>query len=240
MSDTIIADDPDSPVRPPGQDDLPWSDGEPMESERHADQLALLIDVLRHHYRDREDVFVGGNMGLYYSLLQGGQDRFKAPDFFVSLGAIPRSKRDRKSWVVWEEGRAPDVVIELLSPRTASRDRGEKKDIYARDVRVTEYYLFDPANGALDAFTLVEGRYVPSTGRTDGAFDSHVLGLRLVVVEGVFQGKRGRWLRFRGPDGRLLPTAEERAAAAEARAQAEAERADRLAAKLRAAGIEPD
>ena len=66
-------------------------------------------------------------MFVYYSLAQVRNRDFKGPDFFAVLG-VP--KGERKSWVVWEEGKAPDVVIELLSESTAQQDKTNKKQIY--------------------------------------------------------------------------------------------------------------
>ena len=66
-------------------------------------------------------------MFVYFSTAQLKNQDFKGPDFFAVLG-VP--KGERKSWVTWEEGKAPDVVIELLSESTAQIDKTEKKQIY--------------------------------------------------------------------------------------------------------------
>src|SRR5262245_34654149 len=101
---------------PPGEDDLPYDDGEPMDSERHLEQLSLLVEQLKLLWKDRDDVYVGGNMAIYFSELQAKKNDFRGPDVFVVLDTV---KRERKSWVVWQEGgRTPDVVIELLSAST--------------------------------------------------------------------------------------------------------------------------
>ncbi|WP_414425792.1 Uma2 family endonuclease [Synechococcus sp. R70.1] len=104
------------PEWPPTQDELPYDDGEPMESWRHRCQMDLLISTTQTWLQQRPDGFVGGNMFLYYSLEQTRGRNFKGPDYFVVLG-VP--KGERKSWVIWEQGKGPDVVIELLSPSTA-------------------------------------------------------------------------------------------------------------------------
>jgi hypothetical protein len=109
-------------VWPPTQDELPYDDGMPMESQRHVMQLQLLMDPLRLLWEGRQDVYIGGNMFVYYSLAQVRNKDFRGPDFFVALD-VP--KRERKSWVIWEEGKGPDVVIELLSASTAAQDKGE-------------------------------------------------------------------------------------------------------------------
>ena len=246
--------DPSVPKRPPGMAELPYEDDEPMESDKHRQQMNLLIETLQHHVRARPDVFIAGNMGVYYSVLQATKNEFRAPDFFVVLGAEPR-EGGRLSWVIWEEERAPDVVIELLSASTAANDRGRKKTIYARAMKVEEYFLFDPHALTLEGFTLDReaADYCSVTAGSDGGFDSRVLGLRLVVARGTFQGVHTDWLRWALPDGSLLPTGVEmaeseraraeseraRAESERARADAERARAEGFAARLRAAGIEP-
>jgi Uma2 family endonuclease len=226
-------------------DELPYDDGVPMESKKHRDQMNLLIEPLERHFVDRPDVFVGGNMALYYSTLQARNQDFKAPDVFVVLGAIP--DRERKSWVVWEEdGRRPDVVIELLSDSTEREDRGRKMRVYAA-LGVSNYYLFDPHALVFEGYELDRDhtwqRLAPDAS---GAIPCPRLGLLLRLWRGVYYRRESDWLRWYDGD-RLLPTGSEaaeeqatRAAAEATRAAAEATRAERLAARLRALGLDPD
>ena len=111
---------PDGVEMPPTEDELPYSDGEPMESEKHALQMTLLIQTLSNYYGEqgRTDVAVLGNLGIYYSIEQARKQNFRAPDFFVVLGA--KERPFRKSWVMWQEERAPNLVIELLSESITS------------------------------------------------------------------------------------------------------------------------
>ncbi|MBM4258323.1 MAG: Uma2 family endonuclease [Deltaproteobacteria bacterium] len=95
---------------PPTQDELPCDDGEPMETARHRQQMFLLLETLHPWLDQRSDGYAGGNMFLYFSLAQVRHQDFRGPDFFAVLG-VP--KGERKSWVVWEEGKGPDVIIEL-------------------------------------------------------------------------------------------------------------------------------
>ena len=76
---------------------------------------------------------------------------FKGPDVFVVLDTV---RKDRKSWVVWEEeGRTPDVVIELLSESTEKADRGLKMRVYAKLLKVADKTIYTMAQkGALPAF----------------------------------------------------------------------------------------
>ena len=144
---------PDLPW-PLTENDLPYSDGEPMESQRHVLQMTLLIESLTLAWADREDGFVGGDMFLYFSPEQVRGRDFRGPDVFAVLG-VP--KRERKSWVVWQEGKGPDVIIELLSESTAVIDKGEKKRVYQDEVKVPEYFWFDPETGEFAGFRLRAG-----------------------------------------------------------------------------------
>jgi Uma2 family endonuclease len=125
----------------PTEDDLPCDDGEPMETARHREQMWLLIYSLKVAWTARTDYYVGGNMFVHYALQPTRQ--FRGPDFFLVRDVD--GTRERKSWVVWQEGmRFPDVIIELLSDSTRHVDKGEKKELYARMFRTAEYYLYDP------------------------------------------------------------------------------------------------
>ncbi|WP_437318975.1 Uma2 family endonuclease [Sorangium sp. So ce385] len=222
------------PIAPPGEDELPHDDGEPMESDRHRKQMLLLIESLDLFWKDRDDVYVSGNMAIYFSELQTMKNDFRGPDVFVVLDTV---RRDRKSWVVWQEnGRTPDLVIELLSESTESVDRGEKMRIYAKVLRVPEYFLFDPMKNLLEGYAIDVGSraYRPMDASAGGELVSQQLGLRLGVRDGSYLGSEGKWLRWLDAEGRALPTAEEQARAAEEQARAAEERAQALAEKLAA------
>ncbi len=231
----------ESPTHPLGADKLICDDGEPMESARHRQQMTVLIESLEHEWRTRDDFYVGGNMFLYFSETQTRKNDFRGPDVFVVMNT---TRRERKAWVVWEEdGQAPDVVIELLSESTEAIDRGDKMRIYARALRVAEYFLFDPFSGVLEGYELdpLHARYVPKQPDELGRVRCERLGLHLGAVESTLWSVTARWLRWLDERGRVLQlpseafSAETERANAEAeRANAEAERARRLEAELRA------
>jgi Uma2 family endonuclease len=200
---------------PPTQDELPSSDGMPMETHRHVLQTFLLTDSLALARTGRRDVFVGANMFVYFSPNQVLTDDFRGPDIFVVLD-VPQY-RVRKSWVVWEEGKGPDVVIELLSESTAHTDKTEKKLIYQDRLRVSEYFWYDPYSGELAGFALRDGAYEPIVADTAGRLPSQRLDLLLVRWDGVYRDEQATWLRWATPDGALLPTSFERAEQAERR-----------------------
>jgi len=215
------------PPRLPTEDDLPYEDGIPMESARHFAQLELLIQTLLPWAIARGDVAVGGNQFVYFSGEQVRGRQFRGPDIYVVTGV---RRRERKSWVVWEEGKGPDAVVELLSESTAAFDKGEKRLVYQDQLRVPAYYWFDPFNPEDRAgFVLRGNRYRPLMRDVDGSLPVAVLGLKLALWEGEFDGIAAIWLRWADRDG-LLPlpveVASRRAAAAETRAAAERLRAD--------------
>jgi Uma2 family endonuclease len=182
----------------PTEDDLPYDDGEPMETARHRDQMILLIESLKADWSDRHDYYVGGNMFVHYTLET--QRQFRGPDFFLVLDVD--GTRERKSWVVWQEGmRFPDVIIELLSDSTRRVDMVEKKELYARLFHTSEYYLYDPFSYQLTGFRLQGLQYEEVIPETPGKLFSPLTGLSLIVHED--------WLRWQTPDGELVPTPQE-------------------------------
>jgi Uma2 family endonuclease len=215
----------------PNQDQLPYDDGDTMETQRHKMQMDLLIEGLDPWLEKREDGYVGGNMFIYFSQAQLKNQDFKGPDFFAVTGV---SKKERKSWVVWEEEKAPDVVIELLSPSTANFDRTEKKQIYQNKMRVSEYFWYDPFNSEdFAGFFLNSGVYQPIVFNERGWLISQSLGLALVRWSGSYRGVTALWLRWATLSGDVLLTGRELA-------EQEYNRAEKLATKLRSLGVDLD
>lgn len=199
------------------------SDEPEMESSLHYTQLLILVSCLEWLWRDRNDFFIGANLTIYFSRQQLRNRDFRGPDFFL---VKQTEKRDRKSWVVWEEaGKYPDLIIELLSTSTANVDRTLKKELYQNQFRTPEYFWFSPDDLEYAGFRLVGNHYQEITPDARGWCWSEVLGLYL----GVAAGK----LRYFTPDGILVPLPEEAA-------QQERLRAERLAERLRLLGVDPD
>jgi Uma2 family endonuclease len=230
MSQPAVSEHPTLPF------ELVYSDGEPLETEWHARQIPLLMEVIRQAMaeRGRSDFFVCGDMFVYYSVEQAwdvakGRPYFRGPDVFWVGGAEPRGFR--KAWVAWEEGgRLPDVIVELLSPSTAEIDRTVKKDLYARVFRTPEYYLYEPDTRTLEGFRLAGRTYRPMASDDRGRLWSEQLGASLGLWHGVWSGKEGDWVRLFRSDGNLVPTGEEaewqRAESERQRAETERERAE--------------
>jgi Uma2 family endonuclease len=138
---------------------------------------------------------------IYYNEWQLTQRDFCGPDFFVVLDT---EKRPHKSWVVWgEDGKYPNVIIEILSDSTANVDRKSKKELYQNTFRTPEYFWFDPNTLEWQGFTLIEGQYQPITPNENGYLWSKQLGLYL----GILTNK----LRYFTESGDLVPTPQESA-----------------------------
>ena len=214
-----------------------WSDEPPLESNLHLQQIILLIQCLEWWWREREDYFAAGNLTIYYSPNQKKSEFCRGPDFFVVLGTNPNP--NRRSWVVWrEEGKYPNLIVEILSDSTAKVDREEKKQIYQDIFRTPDYFWFDPESLEFAGFTLISGQYQPIAPNAQGWLWSQQLGLYL--------GLSANKLRYFTPEGELVPTpaeaaqqAENRAVEAENQVQQERQKSAKLAAKLRELGINP-
>ena len=179
-----------------------WSDEPPLETYLHLTQIILLLKSLQWLWQDREDYFAAGNLTIYYSPKQKKSEDFRGPDFFVVLGTSINP--NRKSWVVWEEeGKYPNVIIEILSDSTAATDRGEKKEIYQDTFRTPDYFWFDPYTLEFKGFTLISGQYQPIEPNEQGWLWSEQLQLYL----GIYEDK----LRYFTSDGELVPSPEEAA-----------------------------
>ncbi len=229
-----------------------------MESSLHYLQLMLLVSCLEWLWRDRNDFFIGANLTIYFSRQQLKNRDFRGPDFFLVKDT---EKRSRRSWVVWEEdGRYPNLIVELLSESTAKIDRTLKKNLYQDRFRTYEYFWFSPDTLEFAGFRLLSRTYQPIEATAEGWLWSESLELFLGVLD--------QRLRYFSCDGQLIPTPDEAAIQAQQQAtqaqqqatqaqqqavQAQQQieqtqliaeqaqlRAAQLAAQLRSLGVEPE
>lgn len=184
----------------------PESDGKPMaESPEHLQMMLALIATLQAYFAPRQDVYVAGNQFLYW--IEGNPKQRVAPDVYVVFGVPKRPWR--ATWKVWEMGKAPDVIIELTSPSTASEDLGRKYQLYQR-LGVSEYLLVDVKHEylkePLNLYRLVDGEYQRVPGEhpspEEWRVHSELLGLTFVLAP----GEGGYQLRLWEPQGeRWIP-----------------------------------
>jgi len=210
--------------RRPLRERLPESDGKPMaETDLHLRSMLYLLDALEEYFREEPRVYVTGNIFFYYRDENGKLKRV-APDIFVVKGT---EKKERRIYLLEEEGRVPDLVIELISRKTKLKDLGLKRLLYA-NLGVKEYFVFDPLQEPLSeqlcGFRLRNKKeYLPMAG---SRLHSEVLNLDLAVEHGrlrLFDRRSGEYLRSHKEAEADRRAAEAGRHAAEAKTAQEAE-----------------
>ena len=227
MSDSQLSHAP-APV------EYPSSDGQPMgETPAHRDCIIDAMGALREFFAERPDVYVGGNMFLYYE--EGNPRASVIPDVFVVIGAVKDELREggwRETYKLWEEPKAPDFVLEVTSRSTRRQDQIRKRALYARR-GVSEYFLYDPREEylapPLQGMRLGGSEYEPLAPVRLADGKEGVWSERL----GLYLYRREQALRLHDPvAGRNLLTHREEAAARREEAAA------RRAAEARIAELE--
>jgi len=207
--------------------EYPESDGKPMaETDIHIRELTNTRATLADFFREASDVYVSGNLLLYYE--EGNPAASVSPDVFVVKG-VP--KGERRTYRVWVEKRPPLVVFEFTSRSTRLEDSGNKKALYAM-LGVSEYFLCDPLSEYLQppmqGFTLERGDYRRLPEDSDGTVISRELGLRLKM-----EGSQLRLVVIATGEQLLTPAEAQEKARAEAKARQAAEaEIERLKAEL--------
>lgn len=228
--------------------DLPSEDPEEpgLPDEFHIYQPQLLRDTFRPPRYAPERRFTGTDMNLYYDVQHPLWH--KRPDWFAVLG-VSRfyAERDlRLSYVLWDEQVAPYLIVELLSPGTEAEDLGHtqrtsdepptKWEVYEHLVRVPYYVVFSRYTNQVRAFALHGGPRYQEVSTPDQRLWLPEVDLGLGLWTGTYQGLELQWLRFYDAQGGWILTPEEQA---DQRAAQADQRAARLAAQLKALGIEP-
>jgi Uma2 family endonuclease len=210
--------------------DLPSEDPEEpgLPDEFHDFQPKLLRETCVPPTYPANERFVGADLNLYYDSRH--TSCYKRPDWFLCLGVTPGEMQEdlRWSYVVWQEGVAPFLVVELLSPGTEDEDLGRtvraigkpptKWEVYERMLRVPFYVVYDRYEKLLRVFGLQNGCYQP-VALTGARFWFEELQLGLGVWSGSYQGAAGEWLRWYDAAGAWIPTEVEARRSAEQQAQ---------------------
>jgi Uma2 family endonuclease len=217
--------------------EYPESDGQLMaETSFHMDTIIYLLTALRDLFRRAADVFVGGNMMMYY--VEGEPRQSIAPDVFVAKG-VPN--HPRRVYKIWEEGHAPSVIFEITSRSTRLDDLGIKRGLYAA-LGVQEYFLFDPLQEyltpPLQGYRLAHEEYTRIEPGENGHLYSDELGIELGILEQELRVidplTKNVWYT---PLESLEATREAEQAAREAKRNAEHEHQARVAAEAEAARL---
>jgi len=235
--------------------DLPSEDpkepGKP--DEFHDLQPQLLSATFRLPDYARERVFTASDLNLYYNVQY--PQWYKRPDWFgvVGVSRLYEQRELRLSYVVWQEGVNPFVVVEFLSPGTEKEDLGTsernpqkpptKWEVYEQILRVPYYIVYDRYTTRLQAFSLSGGHY-QALLVVGGRIWLSELKMGLGLWQGSFEEIEENWLRWYDTEGNWISTdaeyMQQQLERERQRAGQERQRADRLAERLRAAGIDPD
>jgi Uma2 family endonuclease len=213
-------------------ENLVTEDDEPVDNLFSEKEQRLLTETLYSSWKPMSEeenasqtrlFFAAANVGVFFSV----NEPPLVPDVFVSLDVKARedmfAKRGR-SYFVWEYGKVPEIVVEIVS----NDDGGEldrKLKAYARK-GIYYYVVHDPLRILSDDVLRVYEPGLLNHYRRREDYNLPDVGLSLTLWHGEFEGTRGEWLRWLDRDGNLLLTG--------------AERADKLAAKLRELGVDPN
>ena len=212
---------------------LVTEDDTPVDNPFCEKQMRLLTHPLYASWKPGVPFVAMANVGVYFALNRPAL----VPDTLVAVGVespadlLPKKHR---AYFAWLYGKAPDVVVELVSNR-----EGDELDRKMRGYAVHGvpfYVVYDPEGHiqtpALQCFQLDHSASAPRYLPLEKAFFP-AAQLGLVEWDGEFEGKRAPWIRWVDGEGKIIPTAEERAEVA-------GERVEALAAKLRELGVDPD
>ena len=263
----------DPPLSPrdtlPTMYDLPSENHEENGVDQfHSFQSELLwLTFFPANYRS-DRIFSACDLNLYYDVHH--QNWYKRPDWFGVVG-VPKLYDDedlRLSYVIWQEGVSPHIVVELLSPSTEKEDLGESRlnasqngasrngasqndqsekppakwDVYEKILRIPYYVIFSRYTDRMRVFTLQSDRYVEQD-LAESKIWMPEIELGIGLWQGRYKGVNRLWLRFYDANGDWILTdteqADLRAEQAELDKKLAEQRAESLAQRLRELGIEP-
>jgi Uma2 family endonuclease len=231
---TFAADPSTHPVTLPDHTQLPESDGTFVKNFQEHPQSILLTDsiepILQQRHPDGQYA-IGQDCGIYWRMTEPPEKGAEAPDWFYVPNVPPFINGEiRRSYVLWQEFIAPLIILEFVSG-----DGKEERDktpwigkffIYEQVIRPAFYAIYEVKKAQVEVYRFVANQFDLIQQNERGHYPIAPLGLELGVWQGRYQNQDLPWLRWWDAEGNLLLTG--------------AERADRLAAQLRAAGIEPE
>ncbi|MBD2069487.1 Uma2 family endonuclease [Leptolyngbya sp. FACHB-671] len=227
-------------------------DDEPVDNINQPSLAAALTESLELAGKLPGSALTTTNYGICATL--NGRIVIKAPDWgYVASIRVPREEVVR-SYTPNLQGDIPAIVMEFLSDTEGTEYSVKptyppgKWFFYEQILQVPNYVIFEPNSGALEVYKLDDSmRYKLQSLESGDRYWIAEMNLFLGVWQGIRENRTGYWLRWWNEQGELLLWGSEfaeqerqRAEQERQRAEQERRRADRLAAQLRAAGIEPE
>jgi len=258
----------DPPLSPretlPSMYDLPSEDPEEpgLPDEFHDLQPQLLSFTFCPPHYPASQVFSASDMNLYYDVRHA--QWYKRPDWFGVVG-VPRLYDEvdmRLSYVVWQEGVNPYVMVELLSPGTEKEDLGENDEeklppqseevadngqaiepqseekpprkwkVYEQILRIPYYVVFSRYTNQLRAFKQ-EGAHYQEFELQEPRVWMPELELGLGLWQGEYQGIERLWLRWYDAQGNWILTQTEQERQRAEQAESRAQEAETRLESLR-------
>ncbi|NDJ21719.1 Uma2 family endonuclease [Nostoc sp. B(2019)] len=219
----------------PDANQLITEDDTPVDNFASAKQQRLLVTTVYSSLQN-QTFLAEANVGIFHTYKQPAI----VPDIFLSFNVqVPKNwwEKQNRCYLVWEFGKPPEVVIEIV-PNKEDDELEKKLKIYER-MRVSYYIVYDPSQQLgeqiLRVYELRGMRYFATTKTW-----LEQVGLGLVLWQGEFEGRQDNWLRWCHQDGNLLLTGDERAAQERLEKEQALQRAQQLAERLRAMGVDPN
>jgi Uma2 family endonuclease len=232
----------------PDHTQLPETDGTFVKNfQEHPQSLLLtssiapVLDALHSDGR----YAIGQDCGIYWRLTDPPERGAEAPDWFYVPNVSPLLNGERRrSYVMWKEIIAPLIAIEFVSgdgseerdptsPLAGDEAKAGKFWVYEQAIRVPFYAIYEVEKASVEVYELIGNRYQRSQPNSHGRYPVSGLGVELGIWHGTYLHQTLPWLRWWDGNGDLLLAGDERA-------EQEHQRAERLAAKLRELGIDPE
>ncbi len=205
---------------------LVTEDDTPVDNLPSEKQMRLLVEPLYTAWAgpgEQRPFLAAANVGLFPSL----HGEVLVPDVFISLDVtIPEDwwAKGKRAYFFWEFGKAPDLVIEMVSNREGG-EADRKLRAYAR-MGIPYYVIYDPQrqiqSEPIRAYALTPRREYEEI--SPELFVG--LNLGLTLWQGSYENKEDTWLRWCDGEGNLIPTGAELSAQERQRAEAERQRAE--------------
>jgi Uma2 family endonuclease len=218
----------------PDHTQLPDSDGTFVKNWQEHPQSILLTDsikpVLQKLYPDSQ-YFIGQDLGIYWRITEPPEKGAAAPDWFYVPNVPPSlNGKSRRSYVLWQEYISPLIVLEFVSGNgNEERDKTPWKGkfwIYEQVIKPAFYGIYEVNKASIEVYELIGGQYQLLSANERGHYSITHTGVELGLWQGEYHNAELPWLRWWDLQGNLLLTGEERA--------------NRLAEKLLALGIDPE
>jgi Uma2 family endonuclease len=245
----------------PDHTQLPESDGTFVKNFQEHPQSILLTSSIRpvlEQLHPDGRYCIGQDSGIYWRSIEPPERGAEAPDWFYVPNVAPLlDGKYRRSYVMWKEIVAPLIAIEFVSgdgseerdatsPFSNPEAKAGKFWVYEQAIRIPFYAIYEVQKASVEVYELVAQRYELLRPNDRGHYSIPPLGVELGIWQGQVDNQTLPWLRLWDSNGSLLLTGEERAEVEKQRAEIEKQRADsletlseRLAAKLREMGVDP-